>query len=78
MAGRGTCPVITTIGTESIWAVGDACHQIGGAWTRGAEANTDLAGGPGVGISGVGAGLLVAHQDVLHPSLHFQRCAGAS
>ena len=47
---------------------GDARHQVGGPWTRGSETDTHLAGGPCVGISGMGSRLLVAHQDVLHPA----------
>ena len=47
----------------------DTGHQVGGTRPRRAEANAHLAGGARIGIGRVGAGLLMPHQDVLHPTL---------
>ena len=47
---------------------GYARYQIRGPGARGAKTNSHLACGPGIGISSVGAALLVAHQHMLQPT----------
>ena len=47
---------------------GDAGDQVGGAGPRGSKADANFACGSGVGISRMGAALLMAHQDVLQPA----------
>ena len=50
---------------------GDAGHQVGGTGAGGAKANANFAGGAGVGIGGMGAALLMAHQEVLQLTAGF-------
>ena len=45
---------------------GDAGHRIGGAGTGGGDGNTDPAGGPGIAVGRMDAGLLVAGQDMMN------------
>ena len=55
---------------------GDAGDQVGGTWPRGTETDPDLAGGSGVGIGGMGACLLMPHQDVTHPAFTLRDVEG--
>ena len=59
-----TCPVIATIGIESIMRVDQAGRQVGRAGPGSGAADADFAGGARVTFGGEGRILLVAHQHV--------------
>ena len=61
----GTCPVMQTIGIESIKRVGQAGDRIGRAGAGGHQHAADLAGGARIAFGRMHRALLVAHQDVL-------------
>ena len=56
------------MGTESIWAVAIPVTRLVAPGPEVPKQTPHLSGGPGIGISGVGSPLLVAHQDVPQPS----------
>ena len=48
---------------------GQSSHQVGGAGTRGCDAHTGAAGGPGITIGRMRRGLLVADEHVTEPGV---------
>ena len=64
MAARPTCPVMITMGTESICAVAIPVIKFVAPGPEVAQATPGRPGHAGVAIGGVGGPLLVAYQDV--------------
>ncbi len=62
--GRGDLPGEDDHGNGIHVGVGDPGHRVGGAGSRGDQADADPAGGPGVTVGGMDRPLFVAHQDV--------------
>ena len=56
--------------------VGDRGHQVGGAGTRGGDADSDLAGGLRISLGRMPGALLVAHQDVADTRRVVERVVG--
>ena len=64
MKGRATCPVMATMGVESIFAGGQASHQVCRARSGRCDADSDTSRQTRVGLGRVGRRLLVPHQYV--------------
>ena len=66
MACVGTCPVMITIGIESMYAVAMPVTALVTPGPGGHQAHADLVRAPRVAVGRVRRALLVAHQDVAH------------